>query len=460
MMRFLEQLVSTLWNRLHGWRRKATVKESATGADLGFEVSDGEVTRHHIRLSVTRRTTHIAILGKTGSGKSSLIRYLIQQDVAAGRGFALIDIHGTMTPFALRVIALREWEQREHLHERLILIAPADREYSVGFNPLELPEPDFVRIAEFNEILRQRWGLDGFGARTEELLRNSLYVLSANGLTLLELAPLLTNTAFRAACLKRAPNMEVRSYFESRFGTASEAMRGVMREPILNKISAFTADPRFRHLVGQTHSTFNLAEAMDEGCFVLLDLPKGVLGEHALTLASLLFTVLRNATFSRRKHALFTIYCDEVHTLVSRSADLETMLSEARKFGVSVVTASQFLDQYPQTMRAAIQSVGTHIFFQLSTNDAPQIAQALDGGKPLAERLKNLPQRHFMVKSGAERTREAVVPGVDDPKANSTDLVARSRALRARPRAEVEQEIAKRHAGLHHKTDEALHAWE
>ena len=188
------------------------------------------------------------------------------------------------------------------------------------------------------------------------------------------------------------------------------------------------------------------------------DLPKGILGEQALTLASLLFTVLRNATFARSKRTLFTIYCDEVHTLVSRSADLETMLSEARKFGVSVVTASQFLDQYPQTMRAAIQSVGTHVFFQLSTNDAPQIAQALDGGKPLAERLKNLPPRHFVVKSGAERSREAVVPDVDDPKANPEDLVARARTLRARPRAEVEHEITERHAGLHHKTDEALHA--
>jgi hypothetical protein len=458
MMHFLEQLISTLWNRLHAWRPKAKVNE--TGTDLGYGVVDGERTTQRIRLSIARRTMHVAILGKTGSGKSSLIRHLIQEDVAAGRGFALFDIHGTMTPFALRVIALREWELGEHLHERLILIAPADRESSVGFNPLELPEPDFVRIGEFNEILRQRWGLDSFGARTEELLRNSLYVLSANGLTLLELAPLLTNTAFRAACLKHVPNAEVRSYFESRFGTVTEAMRGVMREPILNKISAFTADPRFRHLVGQTRSTFNLAQAMDEGYFVLLDLPKGILGEHALTLASLLFTVLRNATFARRKHSLFTIYCDEVHTLVSRSADLETMLSEARKFGVSVVTANQFLDQYPQTMRAAIQSVGTHVFFQLSTNDAPQIAQALDGGKPLAERLKNLPPRHFVVKSGADRAREGVVPNVDEPKANAEDLVARARAFRARPRAEIEKEITERHAGLHHKTDEALHAWE
>jgi hypothetical protein len=458
MIRILEQITIAAWNRIRGWRRRGAVNES--GADIGFQVADGEISRRTITLGVTRRTMHAAILGKTGSGKSSLIRQMIRQDVEAGRGFFLFDVHGTMAPYALRVIALREWELKEHLSDRVVLIAPADREYSVGFNPLEFAEPDFVRIAEFNEILRQRWGLEGFGARTDELLRNSLYVLSANGLTLLELAPLLTHTAFRLSCLKRVPNAEVRSYFEFRYGQASEAMQATMREPILNKTSAFTADTRFRHLVGQARSTFSLTEAMDEGQWVIADLPKGVLGEQAFTVASLLLTVIRNAIFARTTHSLFTIYCDEVQTLVSRSADLETVLSEARKFGVSVVTASQFLDQYPPSMRAAIQSVGTHIFFQLSTNDAPQIAQALDGGRSLAECLKNLPQRHFVLKSGSDHWREGVVPQVDDPKTNVGDLIARARTAHARPRAEVEKEIAHRHAALHHTTDEALHAWE
>jgi lysophospholipase L1-like esterase len=199
---------------------------------------------------------------------------------------------------------------------------------------------------------------------------------------------------------------------------------------------------------------------MDAGHWVIADLPKGVLGEQAFTVASLLFTVIRNAIFARSKHSLFTIYMDELPALVGRSTDLETVLSEARKFGVSVVTASQFLDQYPPSMRAAIQSVGTHIFFQLSTNDAPQVAQALDGGKSLAERLKNLPQRHFVLKTGSDHWREGVVPHVDDPKAKVSDLIARIQAAHARPRAEIEKEITERHAAIHHTTDEALNAWE
>jgi hypothetical protein len=110
-------------------------------------------------------------------------------------------------------------------------------------------------------------------------------------------------------------------------------------------------------------------------------------------------------------------------------------------------------------MRAAILSVGTHIFFQLSSADATAIAQMLDGGKSLAERLKNLPQRHFILKSGADHWVEGCVPTVEDSKTSYADLLNRSRALRARPRTEIEAEIAKRHASITHTTDEVLHDW-
>ena len=102
---------------------------------------------------------------------------------------------------------------------------------------------------------------------------------------------------------------------------------------------------------------------MDRGRWVILNLDKGRLGEQASTLGSLLLTKLKNALFARRRRQLFTLYCDEIQNLVAYDAGLDTLLSEARKFGISVVTANQFLEQYPPQMRAAIMAVGTHVFF-------------------------------------------------------------------------------------------------
>jgi uncharacterized protein DUF87 len=458
MIRYLEQLIATLFSRFRGRGRRAS-SERAT-LDLGYRITDGQVTRSHVSMSNTRRSTHIAVLGKTGSGKSSFLRYLAEQDIVADRGFLYFDIHGDATPFLLGTINVRERRNHCHLSDKLVLIEPADPTVSVGLNPLEQETPDFVRIAEFAEVLKKRWSLDHFGARTDELLRNSLYVLSANGLTLLELALFLSHSGFRAACLKKVPNAEVRQYFELRYDQASEAMRATMREPILNKTSTFTADPHFRHIVGQQQSTFSLRQAMDEGQWVIVNLAKGRLGEQSLTLGSLIFAMMKNALFTREKRSLFTAYCDEIQNLVAYGSGIETVLSEARKFGVALVSANQFLDQYPAEMRAAILSVGTHVFFQLSSADAMPVAQALDGGRSLAERLRNLSRRHCILKSGSDRWTEVQIPKVQDPGVNYTDLLNRSRYTRGRARAHIERDIATRQELLTRKTDDVLEAWE
>lgn len=456
MLRSFKQLIASIPNGLR-WRR-ADPRDRLL--DIGFRVHDGEPTRRRVLLSARDRTMHVAAIGKSGAGKSSLLKYMSRQDIEADRGFAYFDLHGDATPFLLKSIAARERLLRRHLSDRLVVIAPGDPELSIGLNPLEQESPDFARIGEFAEVLRHRWHLQYFGARTDELLRNSLYVLSMNGLTLVELAPFLTHSGFRASCLKNVVNAEIRQYFESRYDQAGEPMRAAMREPILNKTSAFTADPRFRHIVGQERSTFSMKEAMDEGHWIIVDLQKGKLGEQALTLGSLVFTMLKNALFTREKKSLYTIYCDEIQNLVPYAhGGIETVLSEARKFGVGIVSANQFLDQHPPEVRAAILAVNTHVFFQLSSMDANFVAQALDGGASLAHRLKNLPQRHAIVKSGPERSVEVQVPAVRAPNADATDLLNRSRYAHGRVRAHIERDIAKRQELAHLSTDDALQGW-
>jgi hypothetical protein len=458
MMHFIENIFAETWNRLRGRSREAWSERS--GLDLGVSVRDGEATRRHVRLTNRQRTMHVAVLGKTGSGKSFFLRHLAEQDIAEDRGFLYFDLHGDAMPFLLRTINARERNERRHLSEKLVLIDPTDPIVSVGFNPLEQETPDFVRTAEVTEILKRRWGLDHFGARTEELMRNALFVLAANHLTLVELGPLLTHHGFRTDCLRHVANADVRQYFEERYDKASDAMQAVLREPILNKTSAFTADPHFRHILGQTQSTFSIREAMDQGYWVIVNLHKGRLGEQAPILGSLILSVLKNALFARTTRTLFTLYCDEIQNLVAYGGSIETLLSEARKFGVGVVSANQFLDQYPNEMRAAILSVGTHVFFQLSSQDAGQISQALDGGKSLAERLKNLPQKHFIVKTGSDRSEEVLVPAVREPRLDPADLVNRARYARGKVRAFIERDIAARQTKLLQTIDEALHEWE
>ena len=457
MIRLFEQLTAAIRNRLAKRRRGA---RSDRGLDLGFRIEDGQVTRRHVTLSTLRRATHLAILGKTGTGKSSLVRYLLEQDVRGGRGFLVFDLHGEFIRFLLALVNSLERELHTHFSGKLQIIDPADPISAVGLNPLEQEAPDFVRIAEFAEILKLRWSLDHFGARTDELLRNALYALAAAGLTLLELPLLLSDASFRATCLKQVENREVRQYFDLRYDRVSDAMRATMAEPVLNKITVFTTDPRFRHILGQAKSTCSIGEALDKDYWVIVNLDKGRLGEQAVTFGSLFFTMVKNAIFARQSSTPFSVYCDEIQNFVAFGSSVETILSESRKKSVSLVSASQYLDLFPADMRAALLSTGNQAFFQLSPSDASHIAEALDGGRTLAERLKNLPQRHAIVKSGSDRAVEIRVPEVREPRVDYTDLLNRSRGTWARPRKLIEREITERQDHFGRPVESIIDDWE
>ncbi len=265
MSHHIEHWIAHLWNR-------AVDSKSERPPERGIELGARIATDHHsggiITLPHAMRSQHVAELGRTGTGKSSLFLHTIRQHILTGEGFAHLDLHGDSTDYLLKLIAWQEVQSRTDLSRRLILIEPADPEFAVGLNAIRVARDGrtFVQIAEFAQILKTRWKLESLGARTEELLRNALHLLADNAFTLLELAPLLTNGAFRAQCLPHSSNAEVTAYFETRYNTASPAMQATPRKPDLNKITAFIPDPHFRRFPPQQ------SHRESHGCSATVDL--------------------------------------------------------------------------------------------------------------------------------------------------------------------------------------------
>src|SRR6202521_340098 len=195
----LEKIFSKLWNWTFTKKPKAF-----SGLLLGFLIRDEQPTKYKVFLSQKQRHRHTLLLGRNGTGQSSLIDWLIGRDIKAGRGFLAIKFHDDHKRI-LAAIAAEEKRTGKDLSDRTIIVDPSDPVYSVGLNPLAIQDglSAFIQIAEISNTIRSHAHLESFGPQTEELLRNSLHVLSDNHLTLAELASFLTNSAFRSGLMNK-----------------------------------------------------------------------------------------------------------------------------------------------------------------------------------------------------------------------------------------------------------------
>jgi hypothetical protein len=317
------------------------------------------------------RCEHAVILGKTGSGKTYLLESLAWQLAKRGDGFAFFDFHGDAS-----LSLIRRLTTIPGFDSRLVVIDPSHPTRSPALNILESGPSEaerFRKVSEISSILRQRWGVDSFGARTEELLRNSLYSLAGTGRTLADLPKLLIDVQLRRTVTDAVDHPDIQTYWRERYEPLSEAMKAAFREPLLNRVTAFLSEPAARHLLSQVESTVDVGRAMARRQWLVIRLPKGRLREHAHTLGNLLFAQLQFAALSRESVAQgarhpFTLICDEVQNLAEN--DLTTLLTEGRKFGISVITANQFWEQLPRELRGALLSAASHICFRVSSADA------------------------------------------------------------------------------------------
>lgn len=453
---FIEELFANTWNRL----ANSLSPGLKAGLDLGFIIAEGRSTKKHYFIPYQKLCQHLALLGKTGMGKSHLIRLIALQAIRKDLGLLLIDTQNDLAPFFLSAVRDQEVRSGRDLSAKTIVIDLADPAYSVGLNVLETggEMSQAAKISELVKIFEVRWDIS-LGPPTAELFRNALHVLSDNRLTLVELRPLLCDSEYRARLLKAVSNPEVRDYFTERYDQFSEAMQATRRDPVLNKISEFITDIHFRHVIGQEASTFALAEAMDQGCRIIVRADKGRLGPPALLFASLLLAQMKSAIFRRSDRKPFLLILDEIQNLVTSANSLEMFLAEARKTGVAVVSAHQFLEQIPNVMRAALMAVNSHVYFRLSPDDAQYVSASIGGGKNLAERLRNLPERNCIVKQGEYGQLQISTHTVPKITNDYSDLLNRSNDRWARKRADVESEIQSRKPQSR-KATEVLDEWE
>jgi hypothetical protein len=418
--------------------------------ESGLLIGTGAEPPHPVVIPHARRFEHAVIVGKTGSGKTHALETLAYQIFERNDGMCFFDYHGDAIEHLVKLAS-----QFPQAAERLVIFDPTDPAFSPGLNALEIDPGQehqaFSRTDEITTILKERWGRDAIGARTEELLRNVSYTLATTGYTLVDAAAFLTSNQFHERLIAQLRNPEVASYWRERYSPLSEAMKAVFREPLLNKISGFTTDPISRHLLGQQRSTLHFSRAMAEGQWVLINLSKGLLREHAHTLGNLIFAklqfdVMARASLPETNRPIFTIFCDEVQNLAEN--DLVVLLTEGRKYGISIFSSGQYWEQVPTYLRGALLAAGSHMFFRVSAHDATTLAAELsaDGKRRYHAQLTTLERGQAIVRIGSAPPELVAVPPLSRRRSVIPVHELRAIAQRrfARDRVEVEREIRSR----------------
>lgn len=415
-------------------------------------------------LSLRDRLNHLYIVGQTGTGKTSVMRAMILDDMRKGRGLAVLDPHGDLFGELLGLVP------QERLND-VVVIDPTDRDFPIGLNLLEhqTPEERYFVVRELQDIIA-RIVVDQHGTGAREWMGPIFFQYLNMGMllatsnpddpgTLLEFREIFTSKDYwkRWLPLRSSDPQLDRWVNESMPGTdflsrsKGEASLG---EYIATKFNDFVFDPRLRNIFGQKRTTVDFQGAMDRGRIVLVNLAKGELSAASsrflgmVLLAKFQAAAMRRTTVPVAQRRPFYLYVDEFQTMATQN--FISMLSEGRKFGLGLILANQFLTQIEDTaiMRGVVGNVATHICFRTGRQDAEALeAQFL----PHLDRfdLANQPNWHASVRAtvGGQvvppftlRTLASTQP--PSPQL-SKKVRAASRSRYAKPRAEVESQIQK-----------------
>ena len=348
------------------------------------------------------RRRHVYAIGRTGMGKSALMQNMIQSDIHASRGVALLDPHGDLAEAVIGSLPRKRWND-------LVIVDPADTAFPVAFNPLDCDGLDATQRALVAsgvlEVFKKLFK-DSFhaAARMEDIFRNAfLALVEVPGTSLLSLPQLFADEDFRYQIASRVSNPVVRAFWLEAFPRWTNRYRNEALAPVENKVRHFMSNPILQPILGQPKSKVKLRSIMDDGKILVVNLSKGNCGEDAShLLGSLFVTTIQQAAMSRadipeHKRRDFYLYADEFQNFVTPA--FATILSEARKYRLNLTLMHQFLGQLDdaRTVRDAIfGNVGTLLSFSVGNEDAETIAKQF-GDLVTPSDLVHLPKYHSYI---------------------------------------------------------------
>jgi len=347
------------------------------------------------------RRQHTYVVGMTGTGKSALLQNMIIQDIANGEGLCLVDPHGENVETILKRVP------EERLGD-VVYFNPADPDYSMGFNVLEISDPRHKHLVAsglmgiFTKIWANVWS-----ARMEYILNNAILVLlDTPGSTLLGITRILVDKEYRQLVVSNAKDPVVKSFWVNEFEKWDPKFRNEAIAPIQNKVGQFLSTPLVRNIVGQPKSTINILDIMNSGKIFLVNVSKGRIGEdNSALLGAMLITKIQLAAMERvnipeDERIDFYLYVDEFQNFATDS--FANILSEARKYRLDLIIAHQYIGQLITDVSTKIRdaifgNVGTMIMFRVGATDAEFLEKEFDPEFTIQD-MVNLPNYHIYLK--------------------------------------------------------------
>ncbi|MEK7586655.1 MAG: type IV secretory system conjugative DNA transfer family protein, partial [Patescibacteria group bacterium] len=392
------------------------------------------------------RSRHIYVIGKTGMGKSTMLENMAIQDIQNGHGIAFIDPHGSTAEKLLDYVP-------EARIRDVIYFAPFDLDHPISFNVMEDVGKDQRHLVASGlmSTFKKIW-VDAWSARMEYILTNTiLALLEYPGSTLLGVNRMLADKDFRKKVVDNVSDPSVKSFWVDEFAKYTERQAAEAVPAIQNKVGQFTANPLIRNIIGQSKSSFDFRQMMDERKILIVNLSKGLLGEtNANLLGSMLITKIYLTAMSRANAGnaelktlpQFYFFVDEFQSFANES--FANILSEARKYKLSLTIAHQYIEQMSEEVRAAVfGNVGSIISFRVGPFDA-EVLEKVFSPTFLQENIVNLGKYQMYL--------TLMIDGVGSPPFSAIgmgpiqlstpslkeEIIKSSRTLWAKPRLKVE----------------------